>query len=146
MYRRLAKLCGTFTLTLPIVLAPAMSRAQPSPEPGAGAGPDSSDQINADRGTAPGPAPLSMEKGLALARAKACMACHQVEARRVGPPFASVAKRYGSAPALTDYLATTIRKGGRGRWGAVPMPAQPQVSEEEAVQLAQWILQLPVKQ
>lgn len=83
-------------------------------------------------------------KGLALAIAKNCMACHQVDGQRVGPPFASVASRYGPGVGLTEYLAKTIREGGRGRWGAVPMPAQPRVSDAEALDLAKWILSLPV--
>jgi cytochrome c len=33
-------------------------------------------------------------------------------------------------------------KGSVGVWGAVPMPANPQVSEAEAKQLVQWILSL----
>jgi len=90
------------------------------------------------------PPAMTLEAGLALAKQKNCMACHQVDSRRVGPPLASVAARYGTASGLTDYLAETIRRGGRGRWGAVPMPAQPQVSHDEAVALANWILSLPV--
>ena len=86
----------------------------------------------------------ALARGLALATAKNCMACHQVDSRRVGPPFASVAKRYGPGEGLRDYLAKTIREGGRGRWGAVPMPAQPRVSDTEANDLAKWILSLPV--
>lgn len=82
--------------------------------------------------------------GAALARDKNCLACHQVDSRRVGPPFASVAQRYGPPGGLRDYLAQSIRHGGRGKWGAVPMPAQPQVSEQEANQLADWILALPI--
>jgi cytochrome c len=37
-------------------------------------------------------------------------------------------------------LATKIMKGGAGVWGAIPMPANPQVSAEEAKKLADWIL------
>ncbi|PAX93846.1 cytochrome C, partial [Bordetella pertussis] len=33
----------------------------------------------------------------------------------------------------------------RGAWGAVPMPAQPQVSDADAHALAEWILSLPAK-
>jgi cytochrome c len=86
--------------------------------------------------------------GLDLAKNKACMACHQVEAKRVGPPLASVAERYaGQGPAMVDYLAGKIRGGGRGAWGAVPMPAQTHVSPEDARLLAEWILSLaPPKQ
>jgi cytochrome c len=39
-------------------------------------------------------------------------------------------------------LAVKIREGGGGVWGAVPMPANPQVSEAEAKKLAAWILSL----
>ncbi|MBO1111222.1 c-type cytochrome [Bordetella petrii] len=82
--------------------------------------------------------------GAALAQRKACMACHQVDSKRVGPPLRSVAERYaGQGDAMVQYLAGKIRSGGRGAWGAVPMPAQSQVSEDEARQLAQWILSLP---
>ncbi|CAB3690699.1 Cytochrome c-552 [Achromobacter deleyi] len=86
--------------------------------------------------------------GLDLAKSKACMACHQVDAKRVGPPLASVAERYaGQGDAMVDYLAGKIRGGGRGAWGAVPMPAQTHVSPEDARLLAEWILSLaPPKQ
>ncbi|WP_459616949.1 c-type cytochrome [Bordetella sp. 2513F-2] len=80
--------------------------------------------------------------GEGLARSKACMACHQVEDKRVGPPLRSIAERYAGQAEALDYLAGKIRGGGRGAWGAVPMPAQPQVSEDEARQLAQWVLSL----
>ncbi|PJM87704.1 cytochrome C [Achromobacter ruhlandii] len=81
--------------------------------------------------------------GLDLAKSKACMACHQVDVKRVGPPLASVAERYaGQGDAMVDYLAGKIRGGGRGAWGAVPMPAQTHVSQEDARLLAEWILTL----
>ena len=71
------------------------------------------------------------------------MGCHQVDKTRIGPPFAAVTERYaaGGQP-MINYLANSIRNGGRGRWGAVPMPAQPQVTEQEATALATWILSL----
>src|SRR5690606_19673368 len=74
--------------------------------------------------------------GLALARANACMGCHKVDGRMVGPPLQDIGARYASADdrdATVEYLATAIREGGRGRWGAIPMPAQPQVDRREAV-------------
>ncbi|HLU02212.1 MAG TPA: c-type cytochrome [Advenella sp.] len=85
----------------------------------------------------------TLTDGPQLARDNICMGCHQVDSRRVGPPFAAVADRYiAGGPQMVGYLASSIRKGGRGRWGAVPMPAQPQVTEEEAAALAAWILSL----
>jgi len=80
--------------------------------------------------------------GLDLAKSVNCLACHQVRGRRVGPPFAAVAQRFAGQQGAADYLAQSIRNGGKGRWGAVPMPAQPQVSAQQAHELAVWILSL----
>jgi len=77
-----------------------------------------------------------------LAKRNQCMACHQVDARRVGPSFRVIAERYAGSNGALDYLAHSIRHGGRGRWGVIVMPRQPQVSEADAVKLAQWILAL----
>lgn len=79
---------------------------------------------------------------LAFAKSKVCLGCHQVDAKRVGPSFTLIAQRHAEQPGAQEYLASAIRQGGRGRWGAVPMPAQPQVSEADAKRLAQWILTL----
>ncbi|HEY9573029.1 MAG TPA: c-type cytochrome [Pusillimonas sp.] len=77
-----------------------------------------------------------------LAKASNCMACHQVDKKRVGPAFKVIAERFAGQAGAGDYLAGAIRSGGRGRWGAVPMPAQPQVSPADAKLLAAWILSL----
>lgn len=82
------------------------------------------------------------DKGFALAKRKACLGCHQLDSKRVGPAFQQIAQRHADAKGNLDYLANAIRQGGRGRWGAVPMPAQTQVSESESRQLAQWILSI----
>jgi len=84
----------------------------------------------------------AQQDGLTLATARHCMACHQVAQKRVGPAFILIRDRFLADPAAIPHLAQSIRQGGRGRWGVVPMPAQPQVSPIEAQTLAQWILQL----
>ena len=80
--------------------------------------------------------------GAQLAKSRMCLGCHQPASKLVGPAFTSVAERYASMGDPVAYLSVSIRQGGRGRWGVVPMPAQPQVSEDEARRLAQWILSL----
>lgn len=80
--------------------------------------------------------------GLAAVESAHCLACHKVRGMRVGPPFEAIAKRFAGQPGAEDYLAHTIRSGGRGRWGAVPMPAQPQVTPGQAAFIAKWILSL----
>lgn len=76
----------------------------------------------------------------ALAKAKNCMACHAVSNKLVGPAYKEVAKKYAGDKSAVDKLATKIIKGGSGAWGAVPMPANPQVSEADARKLATWVL------
>lgn len=88
---------------------------------------------------------IDQAAGLALAQSQACMACHQVDSKRVGPPLRSIGERYatqGDSSATVRYLADKIRSGGAGAWGAVPMPAQNQVSDADALKLAQWMLSL----
>ncbi|TCT01145.1 cytochrome c551/c552 [Paralcaligenes ureilyticus] len=80
--------------------------------------------------------------GTDLIRANNCLACHQVSQKRVGPAFTLIAKRFAGQPGAAEYLAGAIRQGGKGRWGPVPMPAQPQVSPEQASAIAAWILTL----
>ena len=76
----------------------------------------------------------------ALAKAKNCMACHAVANKLVGPAYKEVAKKYAGDKTAVDKLAAKIVKGGSGVWGAVPMPANPQVSEADAKKLAAWVL------
>ena len=76
----------------------------------------------------------------ALAQAKNCMACHAVDKKLVGPSYKAVAAKYKGDGAAVDKLALKIMKGGAGVWGAIPMPANPQVSDAEAKKLAQWVL------
>ncbi|MCC6063078.1 MAG: c-type cytochrome [Thermocrinis sp.] len=76
-----------------------------------------------------------------LAQQKGCMACHATNAKKVGPSYADIAKKYAGKPDAVDYLANKIKKGGAGVWGSIPMPPQ-NVTDAEAKQLAQWILSI----
>ncbi|HRQ56225.1 MAG TPA: c-type cytochrome [Azoarcus taiwanensis] len=75
-----------------------------------------------------------------LASAKNCMACHAVDRQLVGPSYQAVAEKRGGEENAVAYLAEKIQKGGSGVYGPVPMPPNPQVSAEEAVTLAEWVL------
>jgi cytochrome c len=77
---------------------------------------------------------------MALAQKKNCMACHAVDKKVLGPSYKEVAAKYKSDKKAAEMLAGKIVKGGQGVWGAVPMPANPQVSPEEAKVLAAWVL------
>lgn len=75
-----------------------------------------------------------------LAKAKNCMACHAVATKLVGPAFKDVAAKYAGQKDAEGKLAQKVLKGGSGSWGAVPMPANTQVSEAEAHTLVKWVL------
>ena len=75
-----------------------------------------------------------------LAKNNDCMACHAVDKKVIGPAYKDVAAKYSGQKDAADKLAQKILKGGSGVWGAVPMPANPQVNEAEAKQLATWVL------
>lgn len=75
-----------------------------------------------------------------LAQKKNCMACHAVDKKVLGPAYKDVATKYAGQKDAADKLALKIMKGGAGVWGPVPMPANPQVSADEAKKLAAWVM------
>ncbi len=75
-----------------------------------------------------------------LAKAKNCMACHAVATKLVGPAYKDVAAKYAGQKDAEAKLVAKVMKGGSGVWGAVPMPANPQVTEAEAKTLVKWVL------
>ena len=77
-----------------------------------------------------------------LAQKKNCMSCHAVDKKVLGPSYKDVAQKYAGQKDAVDKLAAKVIKGGSGVWGAVPMPANPQVNEAEAKQLVTWIMTL----
>ena len=77
---------------------------------------------------------------LALAQKHACTACHAVDKKVVGPAYADVAKKYTGQKDAAKALAASIKAGGSGKWGPVPMPAQAALSEADAKALAAWVL------
>jgi cytochrome c len=85
-------------------------------------------------------APASADE--AMAKAKNCMACHAVDKKLVGPAYKEVAGKYAGQADAVAMLADKIQKGGSGVWGPVPMPPNPQVNDDEAKALAEWVLSL----
>ena len=75
-----------------------------------------------------------------LARAKNCMACHAADKKLIGPSYKDVAAKYANDRNATAKLAKKVRDGGVGVWGQIPMPANPQVSADEATKLVNWVL------
>jgi cytochrome c len=74
-----------------------------------------------------------------LARSKNCLACHAVDRKLVGPSFKDIAARYTERD--IPHMAGVIQRGGSGRWGPIPMPANAAITNDEAQALARWVLE-----
>lgn len=108
-----------------VTLAEGGTDDAPAAEPAPDAAPASSGAHNN--------APVEMLSGYG------CQACHGMDRKIVGPGFNDIAEKYRDQGHAVDYLTGRIQQGGSGVWGAIPMPAQPQVSDEDAAAIAGWI-------
>lgn len=75
-----------------------------------------------------------------IAKKNNCMGCHAAERKLVGPSYSDVAKKYAGKPDAVAALAKSIKAGGAGKWGPIPMPAYARLSDADAEALATWIL------
>ncbi len=83
---------------------------------------------------------LPAAANLQLAQKNNCMACHAVDKKVLGPAYQDVAKKYAGQKDAVAAVTASIQKGGSGKWGPVPMPAQTALSEADAKALATWIV------
>ena len=80
--------------------------------------------------------------GAALAKSSGCMNCHNLDNKLVGPALKDVGAKYTGQDDAATYLAGKIQKGSSGVWGAIPMPPNAAVNDENAKVLAEWLLTL----
>jgi cytochrome c len=74
----------------------------------------------------------------------ACMACHSVDKKLVGPAYSWVAYRYKDDKDAASKLSAAVRNGSSGKWtaytGNMAMPAHPQLSDADILAMVQWVL------
>ena len=75
-----------------------------------------------------------------LLKEKACLSCHTVDKKLVGPAYTEVAAKYKSRKDAEAYLTKKIKEGSTGVWGPIPMPPNGTVGDDEAKTLAKYIL------
>jgi cytochrome c len=80
------------------------------------------------------------QQAFMLAKQNACLGCHAVDKKIVGPSFQSVAQKYKHDQNAPTFLKNKITKGGAGSWGVVPMPANAKLSDADLSLLVGWIL------
>lgn len=80
-------------------------------------------------------------KAFAIAKQNACLGCHAINKKIVGPSYQDIAAKYKNNPSANAFLKNKIQKGGAGSWSVVPMPANTKLSDDELSILVSWILQ-----
>lgn len=70
----------------------------------------------------------------------ACLACHAVDKKMIGPAYQDIADKHKDDDDAAAVLAKHIREGSSGVWGQVPMPPNPGVSDDELELVVEWIL------
>jgi len=90
----------------------------------------------------PARAAVDDAKGTALLKGGGCTTCHAVDKKLVGPALKDIAAKHkGEADAAVN-LAKTVRAGGKGVYGPVPMPPNPvgKISDADLHDLLEWVL------
>jgi cytochrome c551/c552 len=79
--------------------------------------------------------------GLDVIRTSACFSCHADKTSLVGPSFSAIAERYGNDLEALRRLGGHIRSGSSGTWGSLAMPPHGDLSEDEALAAARFIVE-----
>ena len=77
-----------------------------------------------------------------LMKKDGCAACHAIDKKVVGPAYQDVAAKYKGDTKAAAMLVEKVKKGGKGVWGEIPMPPNPQASDTDIKNLVDWILTL----
>ena len=75
-----------------------------------------------------------------LAKKHACLACHAVDKKLVGPAYKDVAAKYRGDASAEAKLVEKVKKGSQGTWGQVPMPPNANVPDADVRALVKWVL------
>ena len=104
---------------------PAPTPSTPPMSPGAAAAPSTAEgSINVQ----------------ALLASNACLSCHGLNQKIVGPGYHDVAEKYKADPQAQSKLEASIRGGSVGKWGSAPMPPFAALKPEEVKALAEFVL------
>lgn len=75
-----------------------------------------------------------------LAQSSGCMTCHAVDRKAVGPSYKDIAAKYRGDKGAEANLVKKVKAGGSGVWGAIPMPPNAHVKEDDIKTIVHWIL------
>ena len=135
-----ARVSASLALTeAPTPVPTAAATEAPAPTQEAAAGAASGSAAPAAAAAATG---SPWDQALPLIKKTDCLTCHSVDHKVVGPAYKDVAARYKDKPGALETLVKKVKNGGSGNWGAVPMSAHPNVSDEDLRTIITGILSL----
>jgi cytochrome c len=85
-------------------------------------------------------APASAQNVDDLLKKHACLSCHAVDKKLVGPSYKDVAAKYRGQAGVEKTLAEKVKKGGQGVWGQIPMPPNPNVPDADLNAMVKYIM------
>lgn len=104
--------------------------------------PEGVDRTLSAAGHLAGLAGATTARGARLIEQSDCKNCHAVDKKVNGPAYQDVARRYAGDKQAPRRLALKIIGGGSGNWGETVMSAHPLLSEDQASDMAKYILSL----
>jgi cytochrome c len=76
-----------------------------------------------------------------LAKKYACLSCHAVDKKLIGPSYKDVAAKYKADKNAEAMLFEKVKKGSQGTWpGGIPMPPNATVPDADIKTLVKWVL------
>jgi cytochrome c len=85
---------------------------------------------------------INLSVGKRLVDLSDCKACHMQDKKSIGPSYLDIAAKYPRNRDNNILLANKIIKGGGGVWGEQAMAAHPQISENDAKKMVEYIFSL----
>ncbi|SOE19995.1 cytochrome c [Spirosomataceae bacterium TFI 002] len=85
---------------------------------------------------------LNFSNGKRMIEKNDCSACHSVSSKSIGPSYTDISGKYKNNNSNKSLLATKIINGGGGVWGEQAMAAHPDLAEDDAKAMVEYILSI----
>lgn len=70
----------------------------------------------------------------------ACLACHAVDKKVIGPSYQEVAEKHKGQADAADILTKHIKEGSTGNYGPIPMPPNAGISDADIKVVVEWLV------
>ncbi|HUH40502.1 MAG TPA: c-type cytochrome [Castellaniella sp.] len=70
----------------------------------------------------------------------ACLACHAIDKKVVGPAYTEVAAKHKGQADAAEVLTKHIRSGSSGVYGPIPMPPNAGISDADIKLVVEWLI------